>query len=451
MDRAVSFEALSRFSADFDAVPQYTVAMNAVVQNGINASAVNYEAQRKYLHAFSVEVPAGDVCNQKRSGRCWMFAALNVMRLEVMKNLNLANMELSQSYPLFYDKLEKANYFLENILDTLEEETDSRVIAFLLSAPMGDGGQWDMFASLLYKYGAVPKDVMPESSASSGTAEMDRYLTRKLREYAITLRTMHAEGKTLEEMRQVKDNMMETVYRILCISLGKPPVKFNWETRDKDGKFIRMEGVTPQEFFRQYVGWDLDEYCTVINAPTADKPYGKTYTVQCPGSVKDGRYPVKYLNLPMEELKRIAVDQLKDGRPVWFGSDVGQFSTRDTGYLCLDAMNVQALLDTDFPMTKAQRLDYGESLMTHAMVLTGVNLDENGKPNRWNVENSWGDEVGKKGYFVASDEWFDEFVYQILLHKKYFTADEAEQFEQEPVVLKPWDPMGSLAEFLNEY
>ena len=287
---------------------------------------------------------------------------------------------------------------------------------------------------------------MPESTASSATYEMTRNLTRKLREYACTLRTMHADGADAAALRAAKDEMMETVYRILCICLGKPPVRFTWETRDKDKKFIRMENVAPQDFFAKYVGWNLDEFCTVINAPTADKPYGRTYTVQYLGNVKDGRFPVKYLNLPIEELKALAIRQLKDGQTVWFGSDVSQFSTRDTGCLALDAMHIQKLFSVDFPMTKAQRLDYGDSLMTHAMVLTGVNLDENGKPNRWKVENSWGGDVGKDGFFVMSDDWFSEFVYQILLNKKYFTPEQAAQFESEPIVLKPWDPMGSLAD-----
>ena len=445
MKKMITPEDLQNYAAAFDQNPANAIAMDAVVQNGVNASAVNYAAARKYLHAFSIEVDAGKAPNQKQSGRCWMFAALNVMRLEVMKKLNLDNMELSQSYPLFYDKLEKSNYFLENILETLDEPTNGRVISFLLASPLGDGGQWDMFSSLVAKYGVVPKDVMPESSASSCTRDMARYLTRKLREYACTLRTMHASGASIDTLRDAKDEMMTTIYRMLCISLGKPPVKFDWETRAKDGSFIRLQNCTPQAFFAEYVGWNLDDYVTVINAPTADKPYGRTYTVQYLGNVKEGKYPVKYLNLPVEDLKALAIAQLKDGQTVWFGSDVGQFSTRDTGFLAMDALHVEQLYNTTFPMDKAQRLDYGESLMTHAMVLTGVNLDENGKPNRWKVENSWGTDVGKDGFFVMSDEWFSEFVYQILLNKKYFTPEQAAQFETDPIVLKPWDPMGSLA------
>ena len=193
------------------------------------------------------------------------------------------------------------------------------------------------------------------------------------------------------------------------------------------------------------MGWDLDEHITVINAPTKDKPYGKTYTVQYLGNVKDGKYPVKYLNLPMDDLRDIAVRMLKDGKAVWFGCDVGQFSEGTEGYLCMDAFDLPALLSTTFNMTKEERLDFGESVMTHAMVLTGVDLDENGKPIRWKVENSWGDERGKKGFFVMDDTWFGEFSYQILLERSYFSEEQKKAFEADPILLKPWDPMGSLA------
>ncbi len=445
MEKAIRIEDLQRFEAGFDAERANVVAMNAVTKNGICDAAENVKAAPDNLHAYSVMVEAGDACNQKKSGRCWMFASLNVMRLKVMDKLNLKNMELSQNYPLFYDKLEKSNYFLENILDTLDEPLSGRVVAYLLQDPIGDGGQWDMFRSLVAKYGVVPKDIYPDTAVSVETMQLRKYLTTKLRGFACELREAAAAGESMEALRERKDAMMETVYRMLCISLGKPPVRFTWETRDKDGKFIRVSDITPQEFYEKYVGFDLDNLVTAINAPTQDKPYGRTYTVQYLGSVREGKYPVKYLNLPMDDLRAIAIAMLKDGRPVWFGSDVGQFSNRKAGILSLDAYNLGGLFDTEFPMSKAQRLDYGESLMTHAMVLTGVDLDEDGKPIRWKVENSWGDESGDKGFFVMSDEWFGEFAYQILLDRSYFSAEQNAQFDAEPILLAPWDPMGSLA------
>lgn len=445
MNKEISFSDIEEFEAAFDSDRANTLAMNAVTSNGINKSAKDPVARAKNQFGFSVEVEAGKVCDQKHSGRCWMFASYNVMRLEIMKKLKLENMELSQNYPLFYDKLEKANHFLENMIELIDEPLDGRVISFLLSDPMGDGGQWDMFRSLTAKYGVVPKDVMPETEVSGQTNELDTYLTAKLREFASVFRKKHANGASEDELRQAKKEMMSTIYRMLVISLGKPPVKFTWETRDKDKKFIRVADITPVEFFKEYVGWDLDEYVTVINAPTKDKPYGLTYTVQYLGNVVDGAYPVKYLNLPMDDLRSLAISQLKDGKAVWFGSDVGQFSDRKGGYLTSDILNVSGLFNTGFGMTKEERLDYGDSMMTHAMVITGVDLDDSGKPMRWKVENSWGEEVGEKGFYVMDDKWFGEFAFQILLEKKYLSDEQRKAFDRDPVILKPWDPMGSLA------
>lgn len=445
MNKEISFSDLKEFEASFDSDRANILAMNAVTSNGINKSAKDLSAKARNQFGFSVEVEAGKVCNQKQSGRCWMFASYNVMRLEIMSKLNIENMELSQNYPLFYDKLEKANHFLENMIELIDEPLDGRVISFLLSDPMGDGGQWDMFRSLTAKYGAVPKDVMPETEVSSHTKELDTYLTTKLREFTSVFRKKHANGASEDELRDAKKEMMNTIYRMLVISLGKPPVKFTWETRDKDKKFIRIADITPVDFFKQYVGWELDEYVTVINAPTKDKPYGLTYTVQYLGNVVDGAYPVKYLNLPMDELRDLAIRQLKDGKAVWFGSDVSQFSDRNGGYLTSDILNIPELFNTKFGMTKEERLDYGDSMMTHAMVITGVDLDDSGRPLRWKVENSWGDDVGEKGFYVMDDKWFGEFAFQILLEKKYLSDEQRKAFDADPVVLKPWDPMGSLA------
>ncbi|HIV13288.1 MAG TPA: C1 family peptidase [Candidatus Pullilachnospira stercoravium] len=444
MDSSISQNLLDQLEKRFDENPGNRMAMNAAVSCGICASSRNYETEREVPHEFSISLEQGAVTNQKRSGRCWMFAALNCMRFQVIKKQNLEDFELSQSYPLFYDKLEKANYFLESILDTLDEPTDGRLIAHLLAAPLNDGGQWDMLCSIVEKYGLVPKTAMPESVSSSATQEMVSYMTEKLREYACVLRKGYKAGKSMEQLKKEKEAMMETVYRMLCISLGKPPKTFTFEYRDKDGNFHREENLTPKAFYEKYVGLRLDDYVSVINAPTEDKPFYRSYTVQYLGNVKEGR-PVKYVNLPIEEMKQAAIAQLKDGEPVWFGCDVGKRSFRDGGLMDTGIYDVETLFDTDFPMTKAERLEYGQSLMTHAMVFQGVNLDENGRPDRWRVENSWGEEAGKKGYFVMSDRWFDEYNYQVVVNKKYLSSKALEAYEMEPVRLNPWDPMGSLA------
>lgn len=444
MEKKITAEQLAAFEKDFAADPAKRVAQLAVTANGVNKSAGNPFARRKVRHQFSIQLETGKITNQKASGRCWMFAALNTMRVEVMRRLNLEHFELSQNYTLFYDKLEKANYFLENILDTLEEPTEGRLISHLLRDPLGDGGQWDMLCNLIEKYGVVPLDAMPETACSSATREVTVYMTRRLREFACELREAHAAGKTAEELRGQKEVMLCNIYNMLCIAFGNPPQTFTFEARDKNKSFIRDEALTGTEFFRKYIGWDLSQYVSLINAPTADKPYHKTYTVKMLGNVKEGR-PVKYLNLPVEDLKQAAIAQLKAGDPVWFGCDVGQSSSRAGGILDLEALRVDELFGTVFGMNKAQRLDYGESLMTHAMVFQGVNLEEAGNPTRWRVENSWGKEAGEEGYYVMSDDWFTEYTYQVVVNKKYLTAGQQKELEQEPIYLEPWDPMGSLA------
>jgi len=444
MEKSITVEELKRYENDFIGSRSKKIAMNAVAVSGIVKAATNNNALRENRHAYSIELKQGKITDQKQSGRCWMFAAMNVMRFDIIKKLDLEDFELSQNFLLFYDKLEKSNYFLENILETLDEPTNGRLISFLLQAPLGDGGQWDMLCGLVEKYGVVPKEAMPETAASCATRELVQFMTVKLREFACTIRKEHAAGTHTETLRKKKDAMMQTIYDMLCIALGTPPKSFTFEARSKEDQFVRDTDITPLEFYEKYVGWSLGDYVSLINAPTADKPYGKTYTVKMLGSVIEGR-PVKYLNLPIEELKNAAIAQMKDGLPVWFGCDVGQSSLRDGGILDMNALKADELFGTTFGMTKAERLDYGESLMTHAMVFEGVNLDENGKPTRWRVENSWGDKAGKDGYYVMSDRWFDEFMYQVVVHKKYLSDEQREQFEQEPVMLEPWDPMGSLA------
>jgi len=440
----ITVDLLKKYEKGFDSERFNEIAMNAVVNNGINKSAVNYGEVRRARHNYSITIETGDITNQKQSGRCWMFAALNLMRIEVMKNLNLKTVELSQSYPLFYDKLEKTNYFLDSIIKTVNEPLEERLVSHLLTDPLCDGGQWDMFVNLVKKYGVVPKDAMPESISSSATRELDRYLTLKLREFAHTIRSSHEKGKSVDELYNMKEEMLNTIYRMLTISLGKPPTEFTYEVSDKNGKFIRIENITPVDFYNKYVGIDLDDYISIINAPTKDKPYGKTFTVDYLGNVVEGR-EIKYLNLPIDDLKRLAIKQLKDNKPVWFGSDVGQFSTREDGILSTTLFDIDDLYSTTFPLTKEERLNYHESLMTHAMLLTGVNLDDQDLANRWRVENSWGKDVGKDGFYVMTDKWFDEFVYQVVINKKYLSKEQLEMFEQDPIRLHPWDPMGSLA------
>ena len=312
MSQEITKEQIAAFDADFSAQRANRVAMNAVTNNGLLASAIRREAVEQDVHEYSISLEQGEICNQKQSGRCWMFAALNTLRYQVMKKYNLKTFELSQAYLFFWDKLEKSNYFLESILDTLDEPANGRLVSYLLMAPVNDGGQWDMLCNLIEKYGVVPKTAYPESKASSGSREMDMTLTEKLREDACILRKLHKEGKGLDELRARKTRMLGEIYRLLCICLGEPPKTFTFEYRDKNNNFHREEGLTPKSFFEKYVGVDLSDYVSLINAPTEDKPYGRSYTVQYLGNVKEGS-AVRYLNLPIEELKKAAIAQMKDG------------------------------------------------------------------------------------------------------------------------------------------
>ncbi|MDT2612631.1 aminopeptidase C [Enterococcus dongliensis] len=439
----ITNERTQAFREAFEKNTKQVALQRGVVKNGIRASAENVQAHVENTPVFSIDLATGKVANQKQSGRCWMFAALNTFRHKLLTTFQLKDFELSQNYTFFWDKYEKANYFYQNVLQTAQQPVSSREVAFLLQTPQQDGGQWDMIVSLFQKYGVVPKSVMPESSNSSNSRDLNNYLNKLLRKHAVLLRQMVAEKATSEEIQANREAMLQEVYTLLAISLGTPPDHFDFEYRDEEKNYHLEQKLTPQSFYEKYIGVDLEDYVSIINAPTEDKPFMQSYTVEMLGNVVGGKQ-VKYLNLEMPEFKALAVKQLEQGESVWFGCDVGQSSTRDSGIMALNAYDVDDLFDVDLTMTKAERLDYGESLMTHAMVLTGVDLID-GAAKKWKVENSWGEKVGEKGFFVMSDEWMDEYTYQIVVRKEFLTPEQLAAFEAEPIVLAPWDPMGALA------
>lgn len=446
----MSFEidnsAINYFHEDYDQRKESAVLENAVTKNGVNAASFNWHSIADNAPHFSIDLKTGDVADQKQSGRCWMFAALNTMRHDMQHKFNLPdNFELSQSYQFFWDKFEKANYFYENVIKTAKLPTDDRKVAWLMAAPQSDGGQWDMLCALIQKYGVMPKSAMPESFNSNRSNGINNLLNNKLRHDAVILRKMVNDEHANEDALNIKrKEMLNDVYRMLAYAFGEPASHFDFEYRTKkDNEFHRDENITTQEFFKKYVGWNLDDYISVIQAPTADKEYYKTYTIDMLGNVVGGRQ-IKHLNLPMDEFKKLAIDQLKAGESVWFGSDVVKYSETKLGIMALNTYDYAKLFDTDLEMTKAQALDYGQSMMDHAMVLTGVDL-VNDQPTKWKVENSWGPKVGTKGYFVMSDAWMDKYCYQIVVNKKYLSDKLKQAQAQEPIVLKPWDPMGTLA------
>ncbi|HEP1801527.1 aminopeptidase C [Streptococcus suis] len=440
----LDFDFTERLYANYLANPSLQATENAVSHNGLLKSLETRQSAIDNDYVFSIDLTKDAVSNQKASGRCWMFAALNTFRHKLISDFKLENFELSQAHTFFWDKYEKSNWFLEQIIATADQEIGSRKVKFLLDTPQQDGGQWDMVVALFEKYGVVPKSVYPESISSSASRELNQYLNKLLRQDAQILRDLLAKGASPEEVQTQKENLLQEIFNFLAVNLGLPPRSFDFAYRDKDNVYHRDTNVTPQAFYEKYVGLKLSDYVSIINAPTTDKPYNKSYTVELLGNVV-GAPAVRYLNVEMNRFKELAIAQLKAGESVWFGSDVGQSSNRQTGIMATNTYDFSSGLDIHFHQDKAGRLDYSESLMTHAMVLTGVDLDDNELPLKWKVENSWGDKVGDKGYFVASDSWMDEYTYQIVVRKEFLTQEELAAYQAQPQVLAPWDPMGALA------
>lgn len=430
--------------AAYEANSKFAAMENAISHNGLLTSLEKRSAAVENTPVFSLDLTKDKVSDQKASGRCWMFAALNTFRHKMIAGFQLEDFELSQAHTFFWDKYEKSNWFLEQVLATADQELTSRKVKFLLDTPQQDGGQWDMVVSLFEKYGVVPKSVYPESISSSNSRELNQILNKLLRQDAQILRELRAEEAELAKLQVKKEELLQEVFNFLAMNLGLPPRQFDFSYRDKDNHFHSESGLTPLTFYQKYVDLKLDDYVSIINAPTADKPYGRSYTVEMLGNVF-GSKPVRYLNVEIDRLKELAIAQMQAGETVWFGSDVGQSSNRKAGVMAEGLHDFTASMDIRLTQDKAGRLDYSESLMTHAMVLTGVDLDGNGKAKKWKVENSWGEKVGNKGYFVASDAWMDEYTYQIVVRKEFLTAAELAAYEEEPIVLAPWDPMGALA------
>jgi len=440
---ALSYDHIASFQDSFRTHPAYRVVQNAVTQTSVDDIALNREIVMAIDHSFSTTLDDWSVTHQKRSGRCWMFAGLNLFRPGAMAKMNLKTFEFSQNYLLLWDKLEKANYFLEAILETADRPADERTVHWLLGNLLSDGGQWNMFVNLIHKYGVVPKSAMPETESSSNTMRMNAVLKEKLREGARTLRDLIAQGATVDDARVTKDAFLHVIYRILAIHLGTPPTTFDWQWLDKDRTFHRDGTLTPQEFAARYITLPLDEYVCLVHDPRDTSPYGRTFTVDYLGNVWEGGL-TRYLNVEIDVLKDIAMHTLLDGEPVWFGCDVGKMLRRETGLWDAQLFDYASVYDTAFTLTKAERLVYRQTQMTHAMLFTGVDVVD-GTPRRWRVENSWGEDSGQKGFYLMNDSWFDEYLFEIAAPKRFLPAALRTALEADPIVLPAWDPMGSLA------
>ena len=439
----ITQELLSAWSQAYNASEARQLATLALSRTDLKDVIFVSKAAFAMQQKFSIDIPTLPVANQLHTGRCWLFAAANVLRERIANRLNLEKFELSQSYLAFWDKFERANYFLESIIDTAELPADDRTVAFVLTTGVHDGGQWDMFANIVRKYGVVPKDAYGETFQSSNSRSMNRVLNRNMKVCAVKLRRMAREGASAEALQAEKEAMLGKVYGFLCSCYTEPPKTFDFEYVDKDKQYHMERGYTPQSFCEKYVGNLLDETVSVIHAPTEDKPYHKTFTIKMLGNVVGGK-AVKHLNLTMEEMKAAIIRQLEDGKVVWFGSDVGKYGDRDAGVWDDNSYNAQLFTGLDLTLSKEDSLNLWFAAMNHAMVITGVNIVD-GKPTRWKIENSWGDEHGAKGYYMCSDSWFDQYVFQAAIERAYL-GDLAALADQEPIELAPWDPMGTLAE-----
>ena len=439
---------IEHYRDEFATHPATKALQNAITSGELHDVALDREVVTSTDFTFSTLLDEWEVTSQKQSGRCWMFAALNLFRVGAMKKMNLANFEFSQNYTFFWDKFERANWFLQQIIDTASLPQDDRTVGFLLDYPLDDGGQWNMFLNLVRKHGLVPQAVMPETISSSKSRPMNAQVIHKLRGTAHTLRTMHAQGASNDELDATRRESMSDVWRMLCLHLGTPPASFNWQWNDKDKNFHRDGTMTPQSFAAKYVDLPIDEYVCLVHDPRKTSPFGKTFTVDRLGNVVGGERVI-YLNIEMDLMKTITCNVLESGEPVWFGCDVGPQMHRELGLWDAKLFDFPAIYDTDYTLDKAGRLEYHQSAMTHAMLFTGVDVVD-GAPRRWRVENSWGAEKsGRKGYYTMNDSWFDDYMFEIAARKSMLPEHLQSALDEEPIVLPAWDPMGSLARTLR--
>lgn len=440
----ISSKMLGEIQKQNKMTPAENAIANAIAANSIDNLAQNRNNAAELDTYFSVETPKQAITDQKSSGRCWMFSGMNVLRANFAKRTDSLRVEFSQAYLFFYDQLEKANLFLQGVIDTGKKPIDDQRVQFFFKNPINDGGTFCGVADLTEKYGLVPKQVMPESYSSDNTSKMARLISSRLREDGLILRKMVADGKKAADIEKAKTEMLATVYRMLALTIGEPPTQFTYAHRNKDGKAVGdPKTYTPQEFFKEVVGDKLNgTFIMVMNDPR--RPYYKTYEVELDRHTYDG-HNWKYLNLPMDDIEQLAIASLKDGRKLYSSYDVGKMLDRKRGYGDTENFDYGSLMGTTFGMNKAERISTFDSGSTHAMTLTAVDLDANGKAKKWKVENSWGASWGQQGCMIMSDRWFREYMFRLVVDKKYVSEELLKLNEQKPVMVTPEDPL-----FINE-
>ena len=412
--------------------------MNAVANNDIKKLALNLEAFQDLDHHFAYRIKTGEVTDQKSSGRCWLFTSLNVLRPTVMRKHNMKEFDFSQNYLFFYDQLEKSNRFLEAILNTLDKKNEDRLIYWLFKNPVDDGGVWNMMVDLIKKYGVIPREAMMESFSSENTRMMNRLLKRKLREGGYLLRDLHRQGKNLKQLREQKIEILSDVYQILVICLGEPPKHFSWRYIDNDGKLSPPKLYTPQQFYNEFIGQDVEKYILMMDDPS--KEYYKYYEIEYYRNVWEGTNWT-FVNLPSNEMKQFAKKSILADQPMYFSCDVGKQLNTEKGYLALNIYDYNALFGVNFGMDKTARILTFDSGSSHGMALMGIDTSETGKPTKWLLENSWGKEKGEKGYLTMTDEWLDEYMFRLVIHQDFVSDQVIQISKQKPIMLPPWDPM----------
>lgn len=443
--KSLDAAVLSNLEESFDSQPGNRVALNAVTANGIDKTALNFDKARYLQRRFSVTVDNGKVTTQAHSGRCWLFNSLNVARFVAKKNLGIKDFEFSQSYAMYFDKLERANYFLQDMaqLKAAGEPEDSRLVQHLLSDLLGDGGQWTMALNVYKKYGAVPKDFFPETASSQNTGDMNTQLRHVLRQAVAHLYEFDGSQDSADS---IVADALAAAHRVLTIHLGTPPKSFDWEWTDDEGQFHRDGETSPQEFWKKYVDAGLEDYVCLVDDPRREHPKGKKIAIEHLGNVVGGDR-TEYLNVDAQFMKDCVRTILSEqGIPVWFGADCHPMMDRTNGAWATDLFEYDRVYSVDFDLDKEQRVRFADSAMNHAMAFVGVDVADDGTTtNRWRVENSWGDKIADKGYFTMDDPWFDEYVYEVAVPKSMLSTEYQKALDEEPISLPAWDPMGALA------
>lgn len=439
----ISQDMLQQIKKSYQGTATDKALRNAISNNDIRNLALNQENRPNFDTYFSDRVLSKGISDQKSSGRCWLFTGLNVMRAKMIEKYGLGAFQFSQVYPFFWDQLEKSNLFLQGIIDTREKPLDDKMVEWLLKNPLSDGGQFTGIADIIGKYGLVPSEIMPETSNSANTSRMADLIKQKLRENALELRDMATKKAKLSDLENKKTEMLGTIYRMLVLNLGEPPTSFKWTMTNAQGKPVSTKQYTPKSFYDEYVGEDLtNNYIMLMNDPS--RKYYKLYEIDYDRHRYDGNNWT-YVNLPIEDIKEMAIKSIKDSTMMYFSCDVGKFLNSGKGLLDVNNYDYASLFGTQFGMDKKQRIQTFASGSSHAMTLMAVDLDRNGTPKKWMVENSWGADNGYKGHLIMTDEWFNEYMFRLVVEKKYAPEKVLNILKQKPVRLPAWDPM-----FMNE-